>query len=72
VCWDSLIHELDNGCRTYGIAEGSSVRNTQWILGTERMAIQEPSSILLTSFDNLVENCIDAKSAIDTIILVIT
>ncbi len=37
----------------------------------ENGAIQEPSSTMLTSFDNLVENCIDAKSAVDAIIPVI-
>ena len=37
----------------------------------ENGAIQEPSSTVLTSFDNLADNCIDAESAVDTIILVI-
>ena len=65
VCWDSLIHELDNFWIT-GVGRTGSQKEVLFgkLSGYWEPRERDPRTfiVLLTSFDNLVENCIDAKS----------
>ena len=43
-CWDSLIHELDNGCRTYWITEESYV--LEFLVDTENQENRDPRTFI--------------------------